>query len=65
MLLGDNGDVISAPLRTLTAWWRGDISLPDARAEGMIVQGRREWVRAFPRWFERYLFADVPPAHAK
>jgi len=50
---------ISAPLRTLTAWWRGDISLADARAEGMIVEGRREWVRAFPRWFERYLFADV------
>ena len=56
---------ISAPLRTLTAWWRGDISLPDARAEGMIVEGRREWVRAFPRWFERYLFAGVAPAHAR
>jgi DNA-binding HxlR family transcriptional regulator len=56
---------ISASLRTLTAWWRGDISLPEARAEGMIVQGRRDWVRAFPKWFERYLFADVTPAHAK
>lgn len=54
---------ISASLRTLTAWWRGDISLTDARAEGMIVQGRRERVRAFPRWFERYLFAGV--AHAR
>jgi DNA-binding HxlR family transcriptional regulator len=53
---------ISASLRTLTAWWRGDISLADARAEGMLVEGRREWVRAFPRWFERYLFADVPRA---
>ncbi|HET9595563.1 MAG TPA: helix-turn-helix domain-containing protein [Anaeromyxobacteraceae bacterium] len=51
---------VSASLRTLTAWWRGDISLTDARAEGMIIEGRREWVRAFPRWFERYLFADVP-----
>lgn len=50
---------ISASLRTLTAWWRGDISLTDARAEGMLVQGRREWVRALPRWFERYLFAEV------
>lgn len=56
---------ISAPLRTLTAWWRGDISLPHARAEGMIVQGRRDWVRAFPRWFERYLFAGVKPVQAK
>ncbi|MDP9192275.1 MAG: helix-turn-helix transcriptional regulator [Acidobacteriota bacterium] len=51
---------ITASLRTLTAWWRGDISILDARAEGMIVEGRREWVRAFPKWFERYLFADVP-----
>jgi DNA-binding HxlR family transcriptional regulator len=56
---------IRASLRTLTAWWRGDISLSHARAVGMIVDGRREWVRAFPRWFERYLFADVKPAHAK
>lgn len=53
---------VSAPLRTLTAWWRGDVSLADARSAGMVVQGRREWVRAFPRWFERYLFADVAPA---
>jgi DNA-binding HxlR family transcriptional regulator len=55
---------ITASLRTLTAWWRGDISLTDARAEGMLVEGRREWVRAFPKWFERYLFADVAPAYA-
>jgi DNA-binding HxlR family transcriptional regulator len=56
---------ISVSLRTLTAWWRGDLSLSGARAEGMIVEGRREWVRAFPRWFERYLFAGVTPAHAE
>jgi DNA-binding HxlR family transcriptional regulator len=56
---------ISGSLRTLTAWWRGDISLADARAEGMLVQGRREWVRAFPNWFERYLFAGVTPANVK
>jgi DNA-binding HxlR family transcriptional regulator len=55
---------LAASLRTLTAWWRGDISLADARSAGMIVQGRRQWVRAFPRWFQRYLFADVPPARA-
>jgi len=52
---------VRASLRTLTAWWRGDISLTDARSEGMSIQGRREWVRAFPRWFERYVFAGVPP----
>lgn len=52
---------VKAPLRTLTAWWRGDISLADARAEGMLVEGRRPFVRAFPKWFERYLFAEVEP----
>jgi hypothetical protein len=28
-------------------------------------EGRRDCVRAFPKWFERYLFADVKPALAK
>ncbi len=55
---------VSATLRTLTAWWRGDLSLAAARAAGMSIQGRREWVRSFPTWFERYLFADVKPAAA-
>jgi len=54
---------LSGTLRTLTAWWRGDISYAAARGAGMSIEGRREWVRAFPKWFERYLFADVPPAH--
>jgi DNA-binding HxlR family transcriptional regulator len=53
---------IRSSLRTLTAWWRGDLSLEDARSVGLIVDGRRAWVRAFPRWFLRYLFADVAPA---
>ena len=56
---------IRASLRTLTAWWRGDLSLADARSAGMVVEGRREWVRAFPRWFERYLFADVAPGERR
>jgi hypothetical protein len=56
---------IGGSLRTLTAWWRGDISLAAARAEGMTIEGRRDWVRAFPKWFERYLFADVPPANGE
>lgn len=53
---------IRAPLRALTAWWRGDLSLADARAAGMLIDGRREFVRAFPTWFERYVFANVIPA---
>ncbi len=56
---------ITTSLRTLTAWWRGDLSLAEARAEGMLIEGKREWVRAFPKWFERYLFADVMPARAR
>jgi DNA-binding HxlR family transcriptional regulator len=53
---------VRGSLRTLTAWWRGDLSLAEARAAGMTVEGRREWVRAFPSWFLRYAFADVAPA---
>jgi hypothetical protein len=53
---------LAASLRTLTSWWRGDISLAAARSEGLVVEGRREHVRAFPGWFERYLFANVAPA---
>lgn len=53
---------LRAPLRTLTAWWRGDTSLTQARAAGLVLDGRREWVRAFPRWFERYVFSGVRPA---
>jgi DNA-binding HxlR family transcriptional regulator len=55
---------VRASLPTLTAWWRGDLSLAAARAAGLSIQGRREWVRAFPHWFERYLFAEVAPARA-
>ena len=54
--------VIRSPLRTLVAWWRGDLGLPKARSEGMRIEGRRARTRDFERWFERYLFADVTPA---
>ena len=53
---------VTASLRTMTAWWRGDITLASARSSGMTIDGRREWVRAFPTWFERYAFAEVAPA---
>jgi DNA-binding HxlR family transcriptional regulator len=53
---------VTAPLRTLTAWWRGDVSLAEARSAGLLISGRKEWVRAFPRWFERYVFAGVDSA---
>jgi DNA-binding HxlR family transcriptional regulator len=33
--------VIRAPLRVLTAWWRGDLSLSAARAAGMTLEGKK------------------------
>jgi DNA-binding HxlR family transcriptional regulator len=54
--------VLRADRRTLTAWWRGDLTLAQARAAGLVLEGRREWIRAFPSWFERYLFAGVARA---
>jgi DNA-binding HxlR family transcriptional regulator len=55
---------VRSSLRTFTAWWRGDLSFARARSAGMMVEGRREWVRAFPSWFLRYAFAHVTPASA-
>jgi DNA-binding HxlR family transcriptional regulator len=55
---------VRAHLRTLTAWWRGDLSFAEARSAGMTVEGPRELVRAFPRWFERYMLAGVTPVAA-
>ena len=51
-----------ASRRTLIEWWRGDLTFRQAQAAGMTVTGPRELVRAFPTWFERYLFAEVGPA---
>ena len=55
---------VCADRRTLASWWRGDLTLRQAQAMGLVLDGRREWVRAFPSWFERYLFAAVAPATA-
>ena len=55
---------VRASLRTLTAWWRGDVSLAKARADGMTIDGRRELVSGFASWFLRYAFAEVAPVRA-
>ena len=52
---------VCADRRTLIAWWRGDLSFCQALGAGLVLEGPREWVRAFPSWFERYLFAVVAP----
>ncbi|MXQ13458.1 winged helix-turn-helix transcriptional regulator [Microvirga makkahensis] len=48
-------------LSALTAWWRGDAGFSEARRMGLGLEGPKELVRAFPDWFERYLFADIAP----
>ena len=53
---------IRGPLRVLIGWWRGDCTLADARHAGMIIDGRREWVRSFPKWFQQYSLAAVARA---
>jgi hypothetical protein len=53
---------LRADRRTLIGWWCGDLSFRQALGAGLVLEGRREWVRAFPSWFERYLFAEVTPA---
>jgi DNA-binding HxlR family transcriptional regulator len=53
---------LRANRRTLIGWWRGDLTFRQALATGLRLEGRREWVRAFPGWFDRYVFAAVAPA---
>jgi hypothetical protein len=48
--------------RALVAWWRGDLTFRQALEAGLVTEGRRDWVRAFPSWFERYLFTAIAPA---
>jgi DNA-binding HxlR family transcriptional regulator len=53
---------VRASLPALVAWWRGDVSFAEAQRRGLAVEGPKALVRAFPNWFERYLFAGVEPA---
>ncbi len=53
---------VRTSLPALVAWWRGDVSFADAQRTGLTVEGSRELARAFPDWFERYLFAEIGPA---
>jgi DNA-binding HxlR family transcriptional regulator len=53
---------VRTPLAALTGWWRGDLDLAAAQRAGLVVEGSKDLVRAFPGWFERYLFAGIAPA---
>jgi len=54
---------LRGPLSALVAWWRGDVSFAGSSRLGLLLSGPRELIRAFPGWFELYLFAGVAPAH--
>jgi hypothetical protein len=53
---------VRGPLAALIAWWRGDAGFIEAERLGLSIDGPRVVARAFPDWFDRYLFADVRPA---
>ncbi len=53
---------VRGPLATLVAWWRGDATFPEAQRMDLKIEGPRALARAFPDWFERYMFAHIPPA---
>jgi len=53
---------VRASLPALAAWWRGDVPFAEAQRMGLTVEGPKALARAFPGWFDRYLFAHVGPA---
>jgi DNA-binding HxlR family transcriptional regulator len=56
--------LVAGPLAALAGWWRGDFGWLEAQRRGLALEGPKALTRAFPRWFERYLFAGVQPAAA-
>lgn len=52
-------------LAPLAAWWRGDTNFAGAQRMGLALEGPRALARAFPGWFDRYLFAAVTPSIEK
>jgi DNA-binding HxlR family transcriptional regulator len=53
---------VRGPKSALVAWWRGDVSFAEARQRGLSVVGPHALRRAFPKWFDRYVFAHIAPA---
>lgn len=52
---------VRSPLAALVGWWRGDTGFAEAQRLGLAVEGPRPLTRAFPTWFERYMFSHVEP----
>jgi hypothetical protein len=55
--------VVRTTLGTLAAWWRGDVTFLEARRQGLSFEGPKGLIRAFPGWFDLYLFAGVRSAN--
>jgi DNA-binding HxlR family transcriptional regulator len=53
---------VRGPLAALVAWWRGDMSFLEAQRMGLAIDGSKEFIRAFPKWFDLYSFAHIGPA---
>ncbi|MGH8888676.1 MAG: winged helix-turn-helix transcriptional regulator [Acidothermaceae bacterium] len=51
---------VTAPLRTMTALWRGDITWAQAGRDGLELDGPAWARRALPRWLRLSTFATVP-----
>jgi DNA-binding HxlR family transcriptional regulator len=56
---------VRGPLAALVAWWRGDMSFLGAHRMGLMIDGPKAFTRAFPTWFDLYLFAHIGPAGRK
>lgn len=56
---------LRGPLSALVAWWRGDVGFAAAQRLGLTLEGPKPLARGFPEWFDRYLFAAIPPAAAE
>jgi DNA-binding HxlR family transcriptional regulator len=56
---------VRGPVWALVAWWRGDTEFIKVQRMGLVLEGPRPLVRAFPGWFERYQFAHIAPASGK
>jgi DNA-binding HxlR family transcriptional regulator len=54
--------VVRGSLAALVGWWRGDLSFLEARRSGLVLEGPKAMIAAFPTWFDRYLLADMAPA---
>jgi DNA-binding HxlR family transcriptional regulator len=52
--------IVNSDPKSLTAVWMGDLALADALGSGAIeLDGRRQLVRSFPRWFGLHPFASI------